>query len=137
MLLRLLLYRYFTNVVAAVWLDVALQILLAVNCAAITVIAVVGVITDLYVVGAHKNEHHGQEQQPVIESKDHGQGDHLEEGNEDVRLGEGEEDDGKEGRDATVQYAGESFCIKVSGISLKFKKRRNKKKNAEEMEIFQ
>ena len=93
------LYRNFTDG-AALGLDVALQILVTADGAAI---AVLDLVVAVDVVRAEENQHHREKEEPVEESKDDGHGDDLEEGDEDVGLGEGEEDEGEERRDAAVQ----------------------------------
>ena len=57
----------------------------------------------LPIVAAKDGEHHWQEEQSVEESEGDQQGDHPEEGGEDVGLREGDRSDGQERRNAAVE----------------------------------
>ena len=67
-------------------------------------------------------EHHWQEEQPVKESEGDEQGDHPEEGGEDVGLREGDRSDGQERRDAAVEDrradGGEALSRPLQGRTL-------------------
>ena len=54
------------------------------------------------VVAPEKYEHHRQEDQPVEEPENHSEGDDLEEGDEGVRLGKGQEDERQKRRHTAV-----------------------------------